>query len=181
MSHTRALGRWVDWDPNRLDRDRRELAEIAPELDYQEPAPGLMLHGGWVGQIPLWPFDRAVPAGLNILVNTPMTAAIAYAAAHPVIAPKVYPLDPEPLLAEMSDTVWHVSPGGSLCLFQSEGMWDPSASIGEIIQKSAGWRVEYALMKLGAIAHMTERGIASDSELDGLVTDAATELKRGLR
>lgn len=181
MNRLRKKARWTVWDSERLERDRRDLAETAPELEYQEPKPGLLPHGGWVGKIPLWPFDRVAPDGLEVLVDTPMTAAIAYAAAHPVIAPTVYPCEPEPLLVEMSDTVWHVSPGGSLCLFQSEGMWDPTASMGEIIQKSAGWRIEYALMKVGAIEKMTERGIASDATLDDLVTAAAIDLKRGAR
>jgi hypothetical protein len=58
---------------------------------------------------------------------------------------------------------WHALGDGSLCLFQTETAGDPGDSICDLIIKAAAWRVEYALVKSGAMAAMTLNGIVSDS------------------
>lgn len=173
MTDEAAVTRWFDWDPGRLLRDVDELAVIAPDLLRRTPEGGFLANGGWVGTLPLWPFDRPAPPNLDALLPNPMSVVIAYPSAYPMLPPRVYPTEPQPAILEVSDTVWHVSPGGSLCLFQSDGMWDPSASIGDIVLKSAGWRIEYELMHRGAIERMTERGIVTDTHLDYLIVEQA--------
>ena len=168
-----ARGGWTDWSPNRLRRDQREISAFAPDLTF------LPLHSleapnaGWRGSLPIWPFDRSCPDGLAKLVPTPLHILLVYSSAYPAVAPKVYPIDPIPRINEISDTVWHVAPGQTLCLFQSEGFWVPEVSITEILLKAAGWRIEYALMHAGAIEKMSERGIVSDPSLDVLITSAS--------
>ena len=168
---------WQDAEPARLERDRREVAMFAPNLDYHGFDPsgiGENIHGGWFGELPLWPFERSAPEGLEELIgSTGLVVAVVYSAAHPMIAPTIFPVSVEPTLQEESRSVWHVAPGGSLCLLQSEGGWNPEASITELLAKAAGWRIEYALMKRGAIQEMSVRGIVTDSSFDHLITKYA--------
>jgi hypothetical protein len=165
---------WTEWDPHRLERDRRDVSEVAPDLAYVAPGGADFPHGAWVGALPRWPFDRPEPDRLATLVPEPMQVALIYASAHPVTAPTVLPLNVEPDVIKTSDTAWHVLPSGALCLLQSASDWDPSASVGELLLKAAGWRIEYALMEAGRIDRMSERGIVTDGSLDVLITQACT-------
>jgi hypothetical protein len=116
-----------------------------------------------------------VPEGLQELTGTTgLEVAVMYSAAHPMIAPTIFPVSVHPTVHEESRSVWHVAPGGSLCLLQSEGGWNPGASITELLAKAAGWRIEYALMKRGAIQEMSARGIVTDSSFDHLITAFAS-------
>jgi hypothetical protein len=166
---------WQDAEPARLQRDLKEVAEFAPHLLYQEPDPsggGEHIHGGWFGELPLWPFDRPEPEGLQELVGTNgLTVAVMYSAAHPMVPPTIFPVSVEPTPHEETQAAWHVAPGGSLCLLQSDGGWHPEASITELLAKAAGWHVEYALMKRGEIQETSVRGIATDSSFDHLITN----------
>lgn len=168
---------WQDAEPTRLQRDLKEVAEYAPHLLYQEPHPsdgGEHIHGGWFGELPRWPFDRPEPDGLKELVGSNgLTVAVMYSAAHPMVPPTTFPVSVEPTPHEETQAAWHVAPGGSLCLLQSDGDWHPEASITELLAKAAGWHVEYALMKRGAIQEMSVRGIVTDSSFDHLVTKCA--------
>lgn len=175
MTSDGVVTRWFDWDPERLRRDIDEIAAIAPNLAHPAWDEQSLANGGWVGTLPLWPFERAAPPNLEALLPRAMSVIIAYPSAYPMLPPIVYPTNPQPALEEVSDTVWHVAPGGSLCLFQSEGMWDPAASIEDIVLKSSGWRIEYELMHRGSIDRMTERGIVTDTRLDELITEQASQ------
>lgn len=167
---------WMDAEPARLPRDRDEIAAFAPNLQYVAPDSECgesILHGGWVGELPRWPFDREEPAALVDLVGEHgVTVAMLYPAAYPMVPPILYPADPEPSLLEQTQAAWHVAPGGSLCLLQSVGAWQPESSVTELLAKAAGWRVEYALMKAGVIAQMSTNGIVSDSSSDHLIAEA---------
>lgn len=168
---------WQDAEPARLRRDLKEVGEFAPRLQYQGPDPsdtGEYIHGGWFGELPLWPFDRPEPEGLEGLVGTNgLMVAVMYSAAHPLVPPTVFPVSIEPTAHEETQSAWHVAPGGSLCLLQSDGGWNPEASISELLAKAAGWHVEYALMKHGAIEEMSVQGIVSDSSFDQLITKSS--------
>ncbi|MFW0797784.1 hypothetical protein AAFP30_28550 [Gordonia sp. CPCC 205515] len=83
----------------------------------------------------------------------------------------IRPIDPQPELREWTAHAWHVNGDGTLCLLRSTSLWDPQASVTELLLKAAGWRVEYALMKTGLIETMSTTGIISDDSLDHLVTD----------
>lgn len=168
---------WSEADPARLARDREEMAQFAPGVEFIEPRSDLDSahpHGGWRGELPRWPFDRPEPAGLDALLGSEgLVFTMVYAPAHPMLPPAIYPERPEPLWEEETQTVWHVAPGGALCLLQSDGAWKPEASITELLLKAAGWRIEYALMKAGVIDTMTVNGIVSDASLDGLIEQHA--------
>ncbi|MCC3762554.1 hypothetical protein K3N28_05660 [Glycomyces sp. TRM65418] len=167
---------WTEAEPRRLKRDLDDVAAFAPGIEYQTPGrvESGFHHGAWVGVLPIWPFDRPQPEGLDRLVgSTGLAMMVLYPAAYPMIAPIIYPVDPEPSLSERTRSAWHVAPNGSLCLLQSVGGWQPETSLTELLAKAAGWRIEYALMKVGAIDCMTVNGIVSDPLLDELIT--ATE------
>lgn len=167
---------WMDAEPARLPRDRDEIAAFAPHLQYFGPGSECdesFPHGGWVGELPRWPFDRQEPAALIDLIGEHgVTVAMLYPAAYPMVPPILYPVDPEPSLLEQTQAAWHVAPGGSLCLLQSDGAWLPEASVTELLAKAAGWRIEYALMKAGVIARMSTNGIVSDPSSDHLIAEA---------
>ncbi|MGW6278436.1 ubiquitin-conjugating enzyme E2 variant [Kribbella sp. NPDC055071] len=166
---------WMDDEPKRLERDRREVEEFAPDLGFVEPRSQGFLHGGWRGRLPLWPFERPEPEGLGSLLATGLEVEVVFSAAHPMVPPAIYPVMPEPAIEERTQAMWHVAPDGSLCLLQSQGQWQPEASITELLLKAAGWHVEYALMKAEVIDKMTVCGIVGDDCLDGLVASATRQ------
>lgn len=163
---------WHDAEPARLQRDLLEVSQQAPDLIFTA-GPGVgtdgVHHGVWSGHLPLWPFDRPEPAGLRDLVDEGLTCEVYCSAAHPMLPPRIYPISPEPEVIERSQHTWHVAPDGSLCLMQTLGDWDPATSIAELLEKACSWRIEYALMKAGAIEAMTLSGIVSDDSLDHLI------------
>jgi hypothetical protein len=176
MSGSRAPIFWPDAEPQILARDLADIAAFAPDLTYEPPKTvgrRVIHHGRWIGRLPLWPFDRAMPVGLGDLVPGGVSVMMSYSAAHPVLPPRVTVLDPEPELEERTQHRWHVAPGGSLCLLQTEGDWTPETSPVELLLKAAGWRIEYALMKARVVDSMTTNGIVSDPARDHLITEAA--------
>jgi hypothetical protein len=163
---------WHDAEPGRLKRDLADVTKFAPDLAFTAgpgATPDGVHHGMWSGRLPIWPFDRPEPPGLTDLIDGGLTCEVYYAAAHPMVPPRVYPIAPEPEVIERSQHTWHVAPDGSLCLMQTLGDWDPATSVVELLEKACGWRIEYALMKAGAIETMTLSGIVSDASLDGLI------------
>ncbi|GAA2219371.1 hypothetical protein GCM10010413_07240 [Promicromonospora sukumoe] len=176
MSESRAPVFWPDAEPQILERDLADITAFAPDLVYEPPelAGGQVVHHGrWVGRLPIWPFDRVIPEGLGSLAPEGVSVVMSYSAAHPVLPPRVRVLDPEPELEERTQHRWHVAPGGSLCLLQTEGDWTPETSPVELLLKAAGWRIEYALMKAGVVESMTTNGIVSDPARDHLIAEAA--------
>lgn len=170
---------WAEADPARLERDLRDVAAFDPTLQYQPPGTRFgeigFTHGGWYGTLALWPFDRAAPDGLEALTaGVGLEFALTYPAAYPMVPPAIQPLSPEPEIFERTQATWHVLPGGGLCLLQSEGAWQPEASIVDLLLKAAGWRIEYALMKAHAMEAMAVSGIVSDTTCDHIIATAAT-------
>jgi hypothetical protein len=167
---------WFEAEPQRLLRDIDEVAAFAPGLRYLGPGEHEYIafpHGGWLGELPPWPFDRPQPEHVNALLgHAEFQVIVQYSPAHPMVPPVVYPLDPEPELIEQTQSAWHVAPGGSLCLLQNLGGWQPEASITELLAKACGWRIEYALMKAKVIEKMSISGIVSDPSFDDLITVA---------
>lgn len=160
---------WIVSDHARFQRDRDEIEADWPGLHWADGDAGY-----WEGTLPLWPFDRDTPEGLDLLTGgVSLETTVMYSEAYPMVAPTIIPLTPLPEVAEWTMHRWHVNGDGSLCLLQSHSAWDPRASITELLLKAAGWRIEYALMKAGVIETMTLNGIVSDSGLDELITEAA--------
>lgn len=176
MSRSTAPIVWPDAEPDILQRDLVDIAALAPDLVYEAPemvGGRVVHHGRWTGQLPVWPFARPRPEGLEELVPEGATIVMSYSAAHPVLPPRITVVNPQPELEERTQHRWHVAPGGSLCLLQTEGDWTPETSPVELLQKAAGWRVEYALMKAGVVESMLTSGIVSDPARDQLITEAA--------
>lgn len=184
MTHTTGLGHgtgaaalrpllWTECEPARLARDQLEVGAFAPFLEYQSPGGDGFPQGGWIGELPGWPFMRPQPEALDeLLGGAELRVLVAYSAAHPMVAPAIYSLNPEPTIWEQTQSAWHVAPGGSLCLLQSDGGWQPDASLTELLAKASGWRIEYALMKAGVIDRMSVNGIVSDPSYDHLIAMA---------
>ncbi len=157
---------WWDAEPGRYAKDQAEVATRFPDLRWlpQEA-------GWWEGRLPMWPLDRAEPAGLSeLLGGQGMLVVIKYRQAYPMVPPRIYPVEPRPEPIECTQHRWHVNGDGNLCLLQSETAWDPRDSICDLIVKAAAWRVEYALVKVGALPAMTLHGIVSDPTHDELIT-----------
>lgn len=170
---------WMDAEPARLERDCVDMATFAPDAEFIPPPTGAhgasVHHGLWTGVLPVWPFERAEPVGLRELTkDNGLRFVLYYTAAYPMVPPLVYACGPEPELEERTQNRWHVAPGGSLCLLQSNGAWIPESSIVELLLKAAGWRIEYALMKAGLVDSMLTNGMVSDSSRDHLLAEAAT-------
>jgi hypothetical protein len=167
---SRTPTRWIDRDPERYRRDVREVSAAFPDLVWTDVGAG-----GWDGVLPLWPFDRPAPTGLNELAgHAGLHVEVRYPQAYPMVPPSIRALNPEPDFREWTVHGWHVNGDGTLCLLLTMSLWDPQSSVVELLLKAAGWRIEYALMKVGAIDAMTSSGIVSDDSLDELIAASAT-------
>lgn len=165
---------WWEAEPSRLTRDRDEVSSAFPDLAFVDEG-----QASWQGRLPVWPFDRAEPVGLDRLTGGQgLEFELAYGAAYPLVYPWIVPLDPEPLPLELTQTRWHVMGNGALCLFQTQQDWDPTSSVVDLLRQAAGWRIEYALLKTGAMQDMTMSGIVRDDSVDHLVTVASDLLDR---
>jgi hypothetical protein len=163
--------RWIERDRLRYRRDRSEVGAAFPDLVWTDGAAG-----GWDGTLPLWPFDRPAPDLLaNVTGLDGLRMELRYPQAYPMVAPCITPLDPEPELLEWTVHGWHVNGDGTLCLLRSTALWDPRSSVLDLLLKAAGWRIEYALMKCGAIEAMTENGIVSSAIFDDLITEVGRQ------
>lgn len=170
-----AVTLWNEAEPATEERDVMAVKAFAPGLSYTPPMASVAItfHGAWEGRLPVWPFDRIEPAGLTQLIAEGVLVQVVYPAAYPMVPPRVYALDPEPAIEERTQQRWHVAPGGSLCLLQTEGDWSPQTTPVDLLLKAAGWRIEYALMKTGLIEAMTVNGIVNDDSRDALIARAA--------
>jgi hypothetical protein len=163
---TQQLIRWWEQDAERLARDRREVLAAFPNfvLDLERG------DGVWMGALPVWPFPRPKPAGVDALCEgRGLEVELVYSAAHPAVAPTVLPIFPAPTPWQHSLHDWHVLPAGGLCLMQSPGHWRSTDSIVDLLLKGAGWRIEYALMERELIEHMSLGGIVTDPRHDDLI------------
>lgn len=171
---------WWKSEPHRWERDRNEITDRFPELSWEPDGAG-----AWEGRLPLWPFERAQPAGLAEWTDSRgLHLRLGYSQAYPMIAPQIYPLEPEPLRVEWTQHRWHVNGDGSLCLLRTPSAWTGREPVTDLLLKAAGWRIEYALLKHGAIEEMTENGIVDDDRHDHLLStppprDQVTNIETG--
>lgn len=156
---------WWDQDPGRLERDQREVHARFPYLSWSASG-----NGQWAGELPMWPFERDCPPGLERVLNGQgLRVEVHCGQAYPAAPPRVWPIAPEPEIVERTQHKWHVNGDGTLCLFENESTWSARASMVDLMLKAAGWRIEYALMKAGHIETMTPNGIVSDPRLDQVI------------
>lgn len=142
------------------------MSARAPAMAWR----GDLAAGGWQGLAPTWAAERPAPAGLErFLAGRRLRLSVAYREGFPMVPPHLYPLDPEPGFEARTDHRWHVEGNGGLCLMQNTADWHPSETAADLVAKSAGWFVEYLLMKEGRIDQMTEQGLAGDASLDELI------------
>jgi len=158
---------WWEAEPSALAREREAMVDVAPELEWQEHD----LERSWVGEVPIWPFDRAQPPDLEaFLKGARLRLRIVYPQAFPIVAPIFYPLEPDPDPSRWTLHDWHLNGDGSLCLLQSASAWTPHATAAELVIKAASWFLEYTLVAQGHLSAMTECGIVNDDTLDHVFT-----------
>jgi hypothetical protein len=153
---------WWRHDPARLEADVAEIEALFPDLD---PLPELGAGAGWVGRLPIWPFDRVAPlvfpdnvVGLGIVLLIPPS--------YPMALPQVMPVDPKPEFMERTQHRWHVNGDGSLCMVQEQRNWTGREKITDLLKKAAGWRLEYDLVRAGVFPAMSLAGIVTDPSRD---------------
>jgi hypothetical protein len=158
--------RWLEAEPERLEREQQEMAELAPEIHWVE----LNGAGGWEGYAPVWPFDRDPPATLDAFLNgARLKLLVAYAQAYPAVQPAVFPLEPLPPLERRLLHKWHLNGDGSICLLQSADAWTGRETAAELVAKASGWLVEYLLVDRELRETMSDEGIVTDPSLDHLI------------
>lgn len=162
---------WWECEPARLARDQEEVWADFPDLRWVPDGAGR-----WEGTLPRWPFARPEPDGLGELVGElGMPVVLCYGHAYPMVPPSIFPIDPQPDVAEWTVHRWHVMGDGSLCLLQDDVLWDPRQSVVDLLLKATGWRIEYALVKAGVVDAMSTNGIVTDSSRDDLIACAVAD------
>lgn len=165
---------WWKAESGRWEQDRHEITDRFPDLVWTAaPARAIRDAGGWSGRLPMWPFDRPQPVGVDRL-GLGLQLELIYPQAYPMVPAAVHPQDPAPDLVHRTDHRWHLNGDGSLCLLRAAAQWDPRTSVIDLLLKAAGWRIEFALMKAGIVDAMSESGIVSDDSLDSLLTALPT-------
>jgi hypothetical protein len=166
MSDPHAAPRtWWQDEPRRLAAERAAMARAAPDLVWSEAA------SGWIGPVPLWPFDRSQPAGLVALVDgRPFRIHLVCGPAFPMVEPAAFPQGIEIPVEALGWTEWHLLPNGALCLSSSHSGWDPAARAADLVPKISGWYIEYNLKIRGLVHEMTGYGLAADPSLDPLLS-----------
>jgi hypothetical protein len=161
---------WLDAEPERVSREREEMARVAPEMSWLEGDPA----GGWEGLAPSWPFERQPPRGLDELLNgRRLRLRVLYSQGYPMVEPKLFPLDPDPPRDRRIVHSWHLNGDGSLCLLLTADAWTGRETAADLVAKASGWFIEYLLRERGAISEMTESGIHSDDSLDNKIEELA--------
>ncbi|MGH3874693.1 MAG: hypothetical protein ACRDSR_24860 [Pseudonocardiaceae bacterium] len=161
---------WWQCEPRRLARDQTEIRDRFPGLEWRPDGAG-----GWFGRLPRWPFARPEPPSLVEMIGEKgLEIAAVYGHAYPMVPPAIFPLDPQPGIDARTDQRWHVMGDGSLCLFQDDATWTGRDSVVELLLKAVGWRVEFELMRRGAIETMTINGIVEDSRIDHLLAETGS-------
>ncbi|MGW6489331.1 hypothetical protein [Streptomyces sp. NPDC055056] len=160
---------WWACEPRRLHRDQEEITTRFPGLAWNAEGAG-----SWEGRLPRWPFDRPEPERLADWTGSDgLLLRIEYSQAYPMVVPRLVPLDPLPELDEWTQHRWHVNGDASLCLLRDD-IWTGRESVVDLLLKAAAWRVEYALMKAGAIEQMSANGIVDDHCFDDFLTQLPT-------
>lgn len=139
------------------------LAGFAPNLHWEPD------QQGWMGELPVWPFKRPQPAGLEELLPRGLVVTVDPTPVYPMVAPVIYPITPDPPILVRTQQRWHVAGDGRLCLMKSPGQWDPREPLTHMLRRASGWHVEYALMIRGLISTMTENSITDDDQHDALI------------
>jgi len=156
---------WWRYDLARLEADTAEITATFPDLQpLQDGGAG----AGWIGALPLWPFERAAPAVFPSEV-VGLTVAVLMLPSYPMTMPRVIPLDPEPEFVERTQHRWHVNGDGSLCMLQEQRNWTGREAICELLLKAAGWRLEYELVRAGTYPAMSLAGIVTDNSRDAAI------------
>jgi hypothetical protein len=162
---------WWRCEPRRLARDQQEVAAFCPDLEWSATGAG-----SWHGRLPIWPFARPKPHGVEDLVDGKgLLVQVVYGHAYPMVPAAIFPLDPEPEVVERTQHQWHVNGDGSLCLMQTDAAWTGRDSVTGLLLKAAGWRIEYVLMKHGLISVMSTNGIVEDPVVDPLIVSSVAE------
>lgn len=161
---------WLVAEPERVRREKEEMARVAPEMEWLADEPA----GGWEGLSPVWPFERPAPRGLDaLLAGQRLRLRVVYSQGYPMVEPKLLPLDPDPPRDRRILHSWHLNGDGSLCLLQTADAWTGRDTAADLVAKASGWFIEYLLMERGSIEAMTESGIHSDDSLDSKIEELA--------
>lgn len=163
---------WIEAEAARAQREQAAMQRWAPEMQWRTDltwADG-RIGAGWEGLAPAWGADRSEPQGTaNLLAGRRLRLKVICPEAFPMVAPDLYPLNPDVPIERRTQHRWHVNGDGSLCLMQAADDWQPENHAADLVRKAAGWFIEYLLVEAGDLDQMTERGIYVSDELDALL------------
>ena len=75
---------WWSDEPALLHREQDAMTRTAPDLIWSDQGAG-----AWTGLVPAWPFDRAVPPGLEaFMAGRRLRAQVSYGHAFPMAPPR---------------------------------------------------------------------------------------------
>lgn len=157
---------WIEAEPLRLEAEVEAMNEKAPEMKWVDGGAGR-----WEGLAPIWPFDRDEPEGLsNLLKGRRLELSVECLESHPMVAPRVFPLDPSPPRKRRILEKWHLNGDGTICLLFSSSNWSGREYAAELVLKSSGWFIEYLLVEAGDLRLMTQHGPGRDIGVDRLLS-----------
>lgn len=157
---------WWDAEPERLKREQEVMAARAPDMQWVDGLPAK----GWRGLAPEWPMPRARPENLDKLLQAQrLELEVRYSQGFPAEAPTLIPLDPQPDPDQRFREKWHLNSDGSLCLVGRVRDWDEAFTAAELVEKAAGWFIEYRAVQEQLLEEMSAVGMFVSSDLDQLI------------
>jgi len=166
---------WPSAEPGLVDRERRAMAEHAPDMQWRDD---LVWRSrpmvGWEGRVPAWGGDRTQPPGVEeLLAGRRLELRVFYPEAFPAVPAILEPVEPDVPLERRTLNQWHVNGDGSLCLMQAADDWNLTDRAADLVRKASGWFIEYLLVDGGKIERMTQRGVLVDTSLDARLAEYA--------
>jgi hypothetical protein len=156
---------WVDAEPNRVEFEKREMQDRAPDMEWRQG--GGFPSGGFEGLAPEWPFNRDQPKKLQTLTaGKRLSVRLQFWEGYPAQPPRLFPLDPEPPREERLREEVHVNGDGSICLILHPSDWSSSECAADLLTKASGWFLEYLAVKGGLVDAMSPAGMFASTELD---------------
>lgn len=158
---------WLEAEPGRVVAEQEAMADRAPQMQWFDPGEKDFKSGGFEGNAPEWPINRARPEKLHKLTRGKrLRLRVEFLQGFPAQPPRLVPLDPEPEIEERLNESVHVNSDGSLCMVRHPSQWRTADLAVDLVEKASSWFIEYLAVHNGLITEMSRSGLFVSADLD---------------